>query len=82
MTVNSKIKSVKNLKDPNENWASICEASLTTLKKSMIYLVKAETLPEISLLDMTAVEEFRHRDACRNCQQLGHRSDRSSEPRV
>ena len=44
-------------------------------KKGMVYLEKAEALPEISLIDMTAVNEFRRRNVCRNCQELGHKSE-------
>ena len=41
-------------------------------KKIMIKIVKAETLSEISLVDMTPVTEFRRRNTYKDCQ---HRSE-------
>ena len=51
-------------------------------KKGMVYLEKAEALSEISLIDMTAVKEPRRRNACRNRQELGHKSEVHPNPRV
>ena len=51
-------------------------------KKSMVSLVKAEALDEISLIDMTPVTEFRKQNACRNCLQQGHRAEQCQNPRV
>ena len=51
-------------------------------EKGMVYQQYAETLPEISLVDMTAVKEFRQKNARRNCQQIGHRSDKCPNPHV
>ena len=51
-------------------------------KKGMVSLVKAEALDEISLVDMTPVTEFRRRNACQNCQQMGHRAGQCPNPTV
>ena len=46
----------------------------------MVYLEKAES--EIFFIDMMTVNEFRQRNIYKNCQQLAHRSDQCSNPRV
>ena len=51
-------------------------------RKGMVYLSNPESLPEMSLVDMTPVTEFRRRNACRNCMQEGHRSTECPNPRV
>ena len=51
-------------------------------RKQMIKTVKAEILAEIKYVDMTAVTDFRRRHACRNCQQLGHRAEQCTNPKV
>lgn len=52
------------------------------LRKGMVYLINPESLPEMSFVDMTPVTEFRRRNACRNCQQEGHRSTECPNPKV
>ena len=42
-------------------------------RKRITYLIKAESLNDISLVDMTPVIEFRRRNTCHNCHQIGHK---------
>ena len=51
-------------------------------RKGMTYLIKAETLSDISLVDMTPITEFKRRNACRNCHQMGHKSHECPNPRA
>lgn len=51
-------------------------------KKRMVSRVKTEALKEIDLVDKTPVREFRRRNACRNCLQMGHRAEDCQNERV
>ena len=41
--------------------------------KQMTYMISAESLNDMSLVDLTPVREFRRRNICHNCYQLGHK---------